>query len=473
MASNPVIPQFTPEEIKKIEEETKEAIDHTNLLLSSAIHTLLRSHAFVGHLIQMLNRRMSVDIPTAAVCAIDSRYFLLVNPFFYSSLSSDEAKAVATHEVYHLLNDHLTRGKSLDPHLWNVAADMAINCYIANLPRFDKAAMKEKLIKQHGMTEEEAEKQLPKADKDGKCCSCLLPQDYGLPEKRTAEFYYKSITENKDLLKKFQRKTVYINPETGETNLTPEEQEQLKEDIKSGKVRFDFGAGSHDEWDSVQGNTQGILDEELKRMIREAKEKAPESFGNLPGNMQEEILKFLTTEINWKQRLRSFMERATEIFRINTRKRRSRRFGITYQGQKTDPRLKLGIYVDSSGSISEADLKLFGGEINRIWNTKLAKIEIMVGDTQTHEHYKMKKKMLPKDFKVSGRGGTDASEWIKYANKHDFDALVILTDGWFSFNLPKPKYGVMWVLTQNGYAEKDFANAVKFGKIVKIKKEEK
>lgn len=463
---------LTEEQRKEIEAQVEAALERSNQLLTSSVHSLLKSHAFLGHLIQMLVRNTTTEIPTAAVAAIHNRYHLLINPFFYSSLSIDEAKAILTHEMYHLLNDHLKRRRNFDPKLWNVAADMAINCYIQNLPRFDRETAKKNLIEKQGLSEEEAESKLPKADKDGKCASCLLPGDYGLPERRTAEFYYNQIMNNQELKKQFQQPKVYINPETGETNLSPEEQEKLKQDIKDGKVTFDFGNPDHEQWGTVDGQTDKILDEELKRMIREAKEKAPESFGHLPGEMKEQILKFLQSKVNWKAKFRSWLQHATEVLRVSTRKRRSRRFGITYPGQKSDFKLNLGVYVDSSGSISDEDLKLFGGEINRIFDTKLANVDIMVGDTRTHEHYPMKRKMEPKDFKVSGRGGTDAAAWLRYAEKQKFDALVILTDGWFDYNLKKPSFPVLWALTVHGYKEEDFQKYVKFGKVVKLELEE-
>lgn len=474
--NKPKVPQLA--EVVTLEERQKiidDAMSKSSDLLAYSVYYLVYNHGFLGHLLQMLVRTFTFDIPTAGVGALDMRYVLAVNPLFYSKLSKDEARAVLTHEVYHLLNHHMARGKGYDPRLWNVACDLSINCHIKGLPTFDREEQKQKLIG-HGMTEAQAEKQLPKADKDGRCCTGLLPKDYGLPDNKTSEWYYKAIQENKDLKEQFQKPAANgFDLESGTTSMTPEEQEQLKQDLRDGKARFTFADSDHEKWEEMDNNGQGnLMDEELKRMIRDAINKSPETFGNLPGEMKESIMKFLQSEVNWKSKLRQFLQVATEVLRVNTRKRASRRYGITYPGQKTDYKLNLGIYIDSSGSISDTDLALFGGEVNRIFDTKLANIEIMAGDTKTNEHYEMKKRMTPKDFKISGRGGTDSHAWLSYiAKQKHLDAVVILTDGEFDYNMKKPKLPVLWAITQNGVSLADFKRNSKFGRVLKLEKDKR
>lgn len=448
-----------------------EAVAKSQDLLAYSVYTLIYNHGFVGHLLQMLVRTFTMEVPTAAVGASDMRYVLYVNPFFYADLSKDEARAVLQHEVYHLLNHHLSRGKGYDPYIWNVACDLAINCYIKGLPTYNREETKQKMITSYKMTPEQAEKQLPKADKDGRCSAALMPKDYNLPDHKTAEWYYKTIQENKELKDKFSKPAAsQFDMDGGTTSLTPEEQEQLKQDLRDGKARFSFSDSNHDKWDEANSNGQAnIMDEELKRMIRDSMNKSPETFGNLPGEMREAVMKFLNSEINWKNRLRQFLQVATEVLRINTRKRPSRRYGITYPGVKTDYKLKLGFFVDSSGSMSNDDLAQAGAEINACFECGLASVEIMAGDVTVADHYPMKKKMQPKDFKVTGRGGTDSQAWMKYfAKQKHLDAIVVLTDGEFSFDLKNPGVPILWVLTQNGTSLEQFKQQIKFGKTVKI-----
>lgn len=472
--TNTNVPQITQPVVVTQEMRQRavdEAVAKSQDLLAYSVYTLIYNHGFIGHLLQMLVRTFTMEIPTAAVGASDMRYVLYVNPMFYGALSKDEARAILQHEIYHLLNHHLARGKGYDPYMWNVAADLSINCYIKGLPSYNREETKQKMIKNYKMTEAQAEKELPKADKDGRCSSALMPKDYNLPENKTAEWYYKAIQENKELKQKFSKPAAsQFDMDKGTTSLTPEEQEQLKQDLRDGKARFSLGEANHDKWEETNSNGQGnLMDEELKRMIREAMNKSPETFGNLPGDMREAVMKFLNSEINWKNRLRQFLQVATEVLRVNTRKRPSRRYGVTYPGVKTDYKLKIGFFVDSSGSMSNDDLAQSGAEINQVWETGLASVEVMVGDTSVNDHYPLKKKMEPKDFKVTGRGGTDSEAWMKYfAKQKHLDCLIVLTDGEFSYNLKNPGIPILWVLTQNGVPLEQFKQQIKFGKSIKI-----
>ena len=85
----------------------------------------------------------------------------------------------------------------------------------------------------------------------------------------------------------------------------------------------------------------------------------------------------------------------------------------------------------------------------------------------------MKSKLKPEQFKIVGRGGTDAGAWIEYCNEQDFDAVIFLTDGYFCYDLPKPKYPVLWALTIHAYDKEEFKKRVKFGKVIKLESEEK
>jgi len=470
--------------IKEFKEKYEDAKDRANTLLTASVHSLLKSHAFVGHLIQMLNRRIDLSVDTAAVGVIQNKYTLFVNPFFYSAMPIEETIAVLRHEVYHLLNDHLKRVKDREPRLWNVAADMAINPFIPNLPKFDHKKAVEYAMEKYGLSKDDVQKHLPKPDKEGKCASCLMPRDHGLPDGQTAEWYYNSIMNNPVLKQRFQSKKIIIkafdssdDPEgsaggKGQKDKKPgdgQDGQNVKDQLDNGKATFDVkGDGEHDTWQDTQAHSQQLVDEELKRIIRDAKDRSPKSFGLLPGDMASIVSDFLKSKNNWKGTLRRWVQVMTDSIRVSTRKRPSRRYGNAYPGQRTDYILKLAVVADSSGSISDKELALMGGEINRIHETKIANITIIVADTQVQKVYKMKKAIKPKDFKFPGRGGTIAQPWLDEADKQEVDAVIILTDGEFSYNLKKPKCAVLWALTMNGMSADQFRKQVPFGHVIKL-----
>lgn len=466
-------------------EVTQEEEELTCDKLEKGIFTLLENQPFVGHLVQMLTRQISRRIPTACVSVYQHRYTLTINPDFFADLKPQEAAAVITHEVYHLLNEHLKRVEGKDMRMFNVAADMAINQYIPDLPKFDREKKKQEwfaafkkqeaeVIAKGGKVEkeitlEDVDKMLPPADKNGNCSTCLMPQDHGLELEKTAEWYYDAVMKNKDLREKFGKKSINLK------DLTPEQQKQLAEDIKNGKVKIEVGNGTHDEWDSIEGETPEVIDEELKHIIREAMEKAKKDFGKLPAGMQQAINLMLESKINWKAELRNFIQVATQVLRVNSRKRPSRRFNYPFPGQKSDFKLNLGVVIDTSGSISDEELQLFLGEIHRINETGLADIIVMEADAAIHKSYKFDKKMGKVEaHRFYGRGGTDAAPWLKELEENKFDAGIILTDGYFAHNLQRPKHvAIMWALTEHGYKCDDFHKEVAFGKKVKLEVEKK
>ena len=62
---------------------------------------------------------------------------LIYNPKFIDSLSLATARCVILHEAAHVLFEHQFRGETLDPALFNLAADLAINSQL--LPEYQVA----------------------------------------------------------------------------------------------------------------------------------------------------------------------------------------------------------------------------------------------------------------------------------------------------------------------------------------------
>lgn len=121
-------------------------------VLSSAVIRLFESERFYAELVISMQRVFTKDVPIAGVC-IRSNVELHINPMTFSKLSALEQVAVLKHECEHLLRDHISRSKALSPETYkdkkdmaenivakfqhqaiNIAADMAINGHITNLP---------------------------------------------------------------------------------------------------------------------------------------------------------------------------------------------------------------------------------------------------------------------------------------------------------------------------------------------------
>lgn len=70
-----------------------------------------------------INFYWSAQIPTA--CA--GHGFIFFNPQWWDKLAHEERKTVIAHEIWHLILNHLERGKEKDPESYNIAGDHVIN----------------------------------------------------------------------------------------------------------------------------------------------------------------------------------------------------------------------------------------------------------------------------------------------------------------------------------------------------------
>ena len=109
------------------------------------MHTarLLMSEPFFAAISRRINKRASYGIPTAGVMVNKdtAQFEMLYNPKFFQELKELERTAVLIHEFYHVIFKHVTDrapwnkdDSDITARVWNVAADLAINSHIKNLP---------------------------------------------------------------------------------------------------------------------------------------------------------------------------------------------------------------------------------------------------------------------------------------------------------------------------------------------------
>jgi len=194
-------------------------------MIEEMVVSLVRTKPFYAHFVQQMNRIKTGKVPTLGVNITD-RINLFFNPEFLEGLIFDERVACLEHEVLHLLNCHLFRGDGKDHKIFNVACDLAINPYIANLPKVG-----------------------------------LLPEQFGLEEGKTAEWYYKKLIENK-----------------AETEVLI---------MKADASMLD----DHDLWKESTKDAE-YQQEFLRRSIKHSLDET-QDYGSLPGNLQEELKEFL------------------------------------------------------------------------------------------------------------------------------------------------------------------------------------
>lgn len=112
----------------------------------------------------------------------------------------------------------------------------------------------------------------------------------------------------------------------------------------------------------------------------------------------------------------------------------------------------VGVFIDTSGSIGEAELTAFISEIEWLVSSTGARVLVGSADDRLHgEPEEFGRESLPIAYKPKGGGGTDfrpAFAWVD-KNRPDLAAVVYLTDMYGEFPKTAPHYPVLWVATSN------------------------
>ena len=383
--------------------------------LIKGIVDIARHKEFYGHIVQQLERIIVGDdhqIQTAAVGRVPGDRFIkmyLSRKFFNGLFEKygmqkgfEHTKAVLEHEILHITFSHLFL-KFQDRTRANVSMDLVVNGYIP---------------------------------KDTLPDGYIHPEQYGFENGNSAMWYYSHLQDNK----KYQQQCA------------------------SGA----FGLGgilshvmsSHGMWKDLEDDL--VAKEFAKDIIRKAKELCNKNYGNIPGAVIEQIDDLLKRErpiVPWGKVLRMFVSSCAESVLDYTVKRISRRYG-TRPGTRKGDVLNIAVAVDSSGSISDAQLKIFFNEIRWIWKNG-AKITIYEADCQICATYPFKGKF---DGKIHGRGGTDLEPVLKEV-EGKYDALICFTDFYAPVIEKRYRIPVLWVL----HTEMEpSAYPVKWGRHIRI-----
>ena len=451
----------------KIEKAT---LDHEFVpieLKTQALATVIyecctKTHQFMGAVLQSLTINYGHCIPTAGILFnTDAKHWeMIVNPYFFcKKLNADQRKAVLLHELSHILHKHPLRVPFLKiaPRkrvLMNVAADMAINQFIKNLPKgcpqcppledlYNGVRCENDLCPGRGIFLEDFH------DVDEKT-SAHLPWK----PNQTMEHYYEK------LLTRFE------DPEEGDG---------------SGEGNAGGGASTGDLpdtidehlWDNGGVEEKDMLDA-TEELAKRAMVKARLDYDNLPGAIKEllEDIKMRRAELNYKAIIMSAMKRhASGHDRTHTWTRPSKRYGNYAPGTKVGELPRLHNFIDTSGSISIEEANGFLEVVDQFLRVGARKCDLGFFHTELYKDdtYRIGTKIKREDIQS---GGTDLTQVLKKILETRPDLSVILTDGCYG-DVPVESWmrpgeifpQVLWIISKDGQVTHPIA---RFGETVKI-----
>jgi len=387
------------------------------LSLSKTGKELMLKEPYYGFFLIMLNKVWDGKrVPTAGVSKNGINYQLAINPEFWESLSEDHRLGLLKHELLHIAFGHLTTFfKFTDKRLANVAMDMEINQYI------DKQYLPEGGI-----------------DIDNYA-------DLQLDRKAGARYYYDKLKQLQDEKDK--------NGTSGDSNM-----DKLLEDIENGNVP------DHSTWEEFENLTeaeQKLIEKQLQKVLSDAKEQTIKKRGTVPGEIEGVIIveEIVPPKFDWRGFIRRFAGVSTKVFTKKIRRKENRRFSDN-PGLKVKMRQHMLLAIDTSGSVSDDELREFMSEIYHIYKCGVD-ITVIQCDTRIRsiEPYKGKFEMA-----VQGRGGTEFDPVLEYFNENlkKYTSLVYFTDG-ECWTRVKPRGNVLWVLS-----ERSSMNDSLPGKVIKL-----
>jgi predicted metal-dependent peptidase len=412
--------------------------------LATAIYETSKTNPFLGSVLQCLTISYGHTLPTAGILfnTDAKRWDMIVNPhFFCKKLNAPQRKAVLIHELSHITHKHPLRVPFMKISarkrmLMNIAADMAINQFIPDIPKGCP----------HCPPIEE-QQPCPNEMCPGRCID--------------VKDYY-------DLDQATQKKTPWPNNQTMEAyyeRLIKRFEDPDKEDQGEGEGNAGGGAETGDlpqtidehMWDGA-GDEKEMLDA-TEELVKRAMVKARLSYDDLPGHVRDllEEIKTRRAELNYKALIMAAMKKhASGHNRKSTWTRKNKRLGFKAPGTKVGDLPRLELHLDTSGSISHEELNEFLQIVDQFLKVGARKCNLSFFHTDLYgrQQYKMGTKIKKEDIQS---GGTDLTKTLEDIFTRKGDLSIIITDGcygdvpvetWMKPGQQFPQ--VLWIISKGG-----------------------
>ena len=426
-------------------------------------------HPFFCRLGQQLTTIWTDAIPTAGVDANGHLYF---NPDFASRCSDMDLVFVYAHEVMHLVqmvHGRAPLGVLREP--WNIAADACINAVIINdckIACISPAAL-------NGGRPIYGD---PKSSDPDEQLWHMLSQG------TTEQGYYYLLKNPEKTMGKSMEQLMAENGEGSGSGFgdgtDPGDMGNSGQPGKgsgSGALKgrwYDDSASriakkadSKEKKNGKAQSTTGGMTEEIKqqwtRRIASAAHAA-KTAGKLPGVLDQFVTTLLKPRRSWKNELRAFT--TSVIKRTYTWKKLGRRTAslVRTPGMLPDQPTAV-VYIDTSGSMSDAELQRCLSETYAIAQLCNAQVHLILGDAEIY-YSGMKKAQDLMRLKEVQRGGTDFTVLFKHIEdtfRHKPAVLIGFTDLCGPFPEKAPSFPVVWCRPKSGYQ-----GTAPWGKVIEV-----
>jgi predicted metal-dependent peptidase len=359
---------------------------------------------FFGHIAMQLELVEREDL-TPPTMGTDG-YRLYYHPGWVSEIPEEQLKGIIAHEVGHLILMHLTRKQNREKIRWNHACDFAVND--------------------------------------------LVKKEFELPDRvlynpnfadKTAEWIYNQLPETQVI-----EVTVTLDSHDDWMNGNG----NGKEEKGDGENETAQGAGGGENGDEDDGKAPAGTHEGLEQRIREMVAQSATQArmkGKLPGHLKELVEGVLQPRLDWKTILQDMIVScAKSDFTMFPANKKHLYRGYILPGI-TGSEINIACIIDTSGSISNEEMKEFLAEVKGICDAyEQYMIYLFTCDAQIQQRWEIQP-FDPLPTVLAGRGGTDFREPLQEAENLPITSIVYLTDGYGTYPDKEPVIPVIWVST--------------------------
>lgn len=317
-----------------------------------------------------------------------SHKHIYYNPDYVATLSPEHTMTAIAHEVEHILKDHLNRRNGRSPGKWNAAADYVVN-------------------------------------------DALVLDGFSLHKSWLHNIAYRGMTADH----------IYT--------LLPDQPDGPGDDP-------DDGGGDNDDYGAQDDMEPDQSDEERDTATTDweiaaiSAAKIAKEQGKLPASQERFVDELTNGKVNWRERLRRFaMAHAKNDYSWSRPQRRLIPYGHYLPSLHSEAMSMMVAAIDTSGSIDQYTLNLFGSEVIAAKNAARPQSLVNIYCDAAVNHVDTFGEFEEVKFKLHGGGGTDFRPPFLHLDKHGQkpDCLIYLTDGYGTFPADPPPYPVLWVMT--------------------------
>lgn len=388
--------------------------------LAAARTRLIMERPFLGSLVMHLPLKPAPE--WCKTTGTDAKAFYF-NPDYIAGLNLAQTQFVLAHEAMHCAMGHDHRRNGRIKRRWDVACEHAVNLVL--IEDGMKPPLYGILADQNYMTLS-AEEIYP-----------LIPED--TEEESFDEHLFDDDSQTGSSADPGEQSD---DPESGDAGGAGQSGDTDPQDREGG-------AGNASERpDPLTQSEREALSEQWKNRLAAAAQSARQA-GKLSQSMQRWVDDLLAPSLPWRALIARF-------FAVNQRddyswRRPSRREGDAILPRLSSEGLEVVAAIDTSGSISDEELREFVTEIDALKGQVRAKVTLLACDNRLDVHAPWEFEawdamQLPDN--LDGGGGTDfrpVFDWVEDEGRRP-DLLVYFTDAEGPFPKVAPHYPVIWLV---------------------------